>query len=102
MNTRMFFGMAGLALSAMMLSACAASVCERKRTFMNSRCAGGSVAYDGEPMCEARTQNCSPAQKAQLEGYVSCLEEGNQCSMEALAACAKRFPGGVNLACGPV
>ncbi len=87
------------AFATLSLSGCASSLCERKHAFMSSQCAGGDASYAGDPLCESRTQRCSEAQKKLLEGYVSCLESQNMCSMEALASCAQKHPGGVNLAC---
>jgi hypothetical protein len=83
-------------------TACAPSICARKDTFFRSTCSGASLSYTGDPMCETYLANCTPAQLAQAEGYVACLEETKQCSAEALSACQAKFPGGVNLMCTPL
>lgn len=81
-------------------AACAGpNLCERKDRFMTNRCAGGDVTYHRDATCEEKIARCTPSHLAQLEGYVSCLESQNVCSMEALAQCAQAYPGGVNLAC---
>ena len=81
------------------LGACASSLCERRDDFLRNRCAGTSVTYTGDPLCEANIANCSDAQKAQFAGYVACLENQKICSLEALGTCAEKWPGGVNLTC---
>jgi hypothetical protein len=92
-----FFGLTAL----LSLSACAATgPCQRKDDFFATRCGGSDVSYRPDPTCEAKIERCSPAQRAQLEGYVRCLETQNQCSLDAMARCAEQFPGGVNLSCG--
>ncbi|MEQ8275824.1 MAG: hypothetical protein RMA76_38750 [Deltaproteobacteria bacterium] len=78
---------------------CAASLCERKHSYMSTQCSGGDVAYQPDAMCEAKVKNCNAAQMAAFEGYVSCLESQNICSLDAIAQCAEQHPGGVNLAC---
>lgn len=89
-----------LALAApFVLSACASSLCERRDTFMRSTCAGSNVTYGGDPMCERKVEKCDEAHLAQFRGYVECLEAQKVCSMEALASCAQKYPGGVNLVC---
>ncbi len=99
MNFKPLALLAGTLLASSMLSACAASLCERRDNFMHSSCAGTNVTYGGDPMCENKIKKCSPAHLAQFEGYVACLEAKKVCSMEVLASCAERFPGGVNLVC---
>ncbi len=90
-----------LGLVSLLAQACAApGLCQRKDAFFAQRCAGGDVTFQSDVACEAKVERCSPAQLAQLEGYVTCLESQGQCSMEAMARCAERFPGGVNLSCG--
>lgn len=99
MNFKPLALLAATVVAPFVLSACAASLCERRDTFMHSTCAGTNVTYGGDPMCENKIKKCSPGQLAQFEGYVSCLETQKMCSMEVLAGCAERFPGGVNLVC---
>ena len=93
------FGLGGLAL-ALSLAGCAAGLCERKARFFRDTCSGAEVAYNVDPSCEKRIELCTPGQKAQMEGYVSCLEQAGQCSLEVMRACQDRYPGGVNLICG--
>lgn len=81
------------------LAGCAAGLCERRADFFSSRCAGTDVAYSPDPYCEQKIESCTPAQKAQMEAYVGCLESANQCSLAIVAQCAEQHPGGVNLAC---
>lgn len=81
-------------------TSCAASLCERRDAFMRNTCAGSNVTYTGDPMCERKVKKCNQAQLAQFQGYVQCLESQKVCSMEVLAGCAEKYPGGVNLACG--
>ena len=93
------FQVFSIVLLPLALEACASSMCERRDDFLRNRCAGTSVNYTGDATCEAKIARCSDAQKAQFEGYVSCLESQEICSLEALAACAEKWPGGVNLSC---
>ena len=93
------FTLLPLFVALLSLEACASSLCERRDDFLRNRCAGTSVTYTGDPMCEANVANCSDAQKAQFAGYVACLESQTICSLEALGRCAEQWPGGVNLAC---
>lgn len=83
----------------LVLSACAANLCERRDNFMRSTCAGSNVTYGGDPMCEKKIEKCSEGQLAQFRGYIECLEASKMCSMEVLAGCAEKWPGGVNLVC---
>lgn len=78
---------------------CAASLCERKHSYMSTQCSGGDVAYQPDAMCEEKVKRCNAAQMAAFEGYVSCLESQGICSLDAIAQCAEQHPGGVNLAC---
>lgn len=95
---RLTLALATLALALGSVS-CAASLCERKHRYMSTQCSGGDVAYQADMMCEQKVKRCSPAQLAAFEGYVSCLESQNMCSLDAVAQCAEAHPGGVNLAC---
>jgi len=88
-----------LIAAATALSGCAAGLCERRADFFARNCAGTDVAYSPDPYCEEKIENCSPAQKAQMDAYVHCLESANQCSLAVVARCAEKHPGGVNLAC---
>ncbi len=89
-----------LGLVSLFAQACAGpGLCARKDAFFGTRCAGGDVTYQSDGACEAKIERCAPAQLAQLEGYVACLESQGQCSMDAMARCAEQFPGGVNLSC---
>jgi hypothetical protein len=81
------------------LSGCAAGLCERRADFFAQQCAGTDVAYSADPYCEQKIEDCTSAQKAQMDAYVSCLESANQCSLAVVARCAEKHPGGVNLAC---
>ena len=82
------------------LAGCASpSLCERKARCLPRECPGTSVVGFPDLSCERKTETCSPGQRAQMEGYVSCLEEAGQCSLDVMRACQKRFPGGVNLLC---
>ena len=87
-------------LTPVVLSACAAGLCERRDSFMQKTCAGTDVTYHGDPMCENKIAQCSEGQLAQFRGYIECLESQKICSMDALSACAETWPGGVNLYCG--
>lgn len=58
------------------------------------------MSFTIDPYCERKIEKCSPAQKAQMEGYVSCLEAAGVCSLDVMRACQQRYPGGVNLFCG--
>ncbi|MCA9551655.1 MAG: hypothetical protein KC933_16580 [Myxococcales bacterium] len=100
MMPKSFALLAATVVAPFVLSACAAGLCERKDTFMRSTCSGTSMTYHGDPMCERKIAKCNEGQLAQFRGYVECLEAQNVCSMEALASCAEKWPGGVNLACG--
>jgi hypothetical protein len=91
-----------LTLSAIALGACTPSICARKDKFFTQTCSGSALSYTGDPMCETYMENCNAQQRAQADGYVSCLEAAGQCSHEALGACQQKFPGGVNLMCKPL
>lgn len=80
-------------------SGCAAGLCERRAQFFQTRCTGTDVVYSPDPECPAKLEGCSKAQLALFEAYVACLEQANQCSMAIVAQCARKHPGGVNLAC---
>ncbi len=93
---RLFLSLLALGLT----SACAASLCERKDKYLQTYCVGGDVTYHLDASCEAKVERCGPGQLAQLEGYVTCLEQKQMCSLDVMNDCAQRFPGGVNLSCG--
>jgi hypothetical protein len=78
-------------------SACA-NLCARKSSWFDRTCAGTDVAHS-DPMCEHNLDKCTDGQKAAFEAYVECLEANNQCSLDIVAGCASRHPGGVNLMC---
>lgn len=96
--------LAGLFLPFAMLtlSACASNLCQRKDRWFSSTCAGSDVSYSSDPMCASNIERCDQAHLNQLEGYVACLEAEKMCSMDIIASCGQKFPGGVNLQCtGP-
>ena len=98
--SRTIIGIISVGALGLFISACAGlSVCERKAQFLTTQCAG-KLSVQTDPTCEAKTRECTPAQKQQHEGYVSCLEAAGQCSQAVMSACQERFPGGVNLVCG--
>ena len=76
-----------------------ASLCERKDAAMTRKCAGTSVNYSADPVCEQKVRNCNEGQMAQFEGYVKCLESMNECSLESISACGSKYPGGRGLQC---
>lgn len=78
---------------------CAASLCERKDSFMTRTCSGGTVTYTPDVLCEEKVKRCNEGQLAQFRAYVSCLESAGICSLEVISKCAEAHPGGVNLAC---
>lgn len=82
-------------------AACAGpSLCERKARYFDTRCRGQSSVTGSVPLdCEANLERCTPGQKAQMEGYVSCLESAGVCSLDVMRRCQEAFPGGVNLRC---
>ncbi len=87
------------ALAAFGLAACAGpGLCERQARVLTTKCAGRLAVFPN-PSCEAQIENCSPGQKAQMDGYVGCLEAARECSLESMRACQERYPGGVNLQC---
>jgi hypothetical protein len=86
-----------LGLAGLLGSGCAASVCARKAAFFESKC-GGRLSYS-DPYCESNLDRCSDVERAQIEGYVACLEASATCSQDVLAACQAQFPGGVNKFC---
>ena len=75
------------------------NLCERKENFLANHCAGTDVSYSSDAYCQEKIGKCSPAHLKQLEGYVSCLEAANLCSLEVMGQCAQAHPGGVNLIC---
>ncbi len=99
MNFKPLALLAATVLAPALLSACAASLCERQDNFMHKTCAGTNMTYSGTPMCEQKVAKCDAAHLAQFEGYVTCLEQKKVCSMEVLTSCAEKYPGGVNLVC---
>lgn len=86
-----------LLFSLALTSSACANLCQRKETFFKTKCAG-VLAYS-DPTCEMNLDRCNDQQTASMEGYVSCLEALPQCSMDAIASCGERYPGGVNLMC---
>ncbi len=93
---RLVLGLVGLVFLGSM--GCA-NLCARKDRFFQKTCGGSSVSYSPDPYCENKIDNCSDVQLAQLEGYVRCLEETKECSLEAIGRCGQMYPGGMNLAC---
>jgi hypothetical protein len=87
-------------LFALLAPGCATDLCGRRDAFFARTCVGTDVAYTPDAMCKERIEHCSPEQRAAFAAYVGCLEEANRCSMEVVASCARRHPGGVNLSCG--
>jgi hypothetical protein len=94
--TALALGLA-LGLAGLLGTGCAASVCARKASFFESKC-GGRLSYS-DPYCESNYDRCSDVERAQIEGYVACLEASATCSQDVLAACQAQFPGGVNKFC---
>jgi len=99
MNIKRLAPLVAALAAPLVLSACAANLCERRDNFMRSTCAGSNVTYGGDPMCEKKIEKCNEGQLAQFRGYIECLEAQKVCSMEVLSACAQKYPGGVNLVC---
>lgn len=77
-------------------SACAPNLCQRKEHFFKS--CGGQLTYS-DPMCERNLDRCTGDERAQIEGYVACLEKLGMCSAEGVAACGSQYPAGRNKFC---
>ncbi|MEM1024269.1 MAG: hypothetical protein AAGD10_01505 [Myxococcota bacterium] len=86
-------------LLALLASACATDICARRDAFFARSCVGTDVSYTPDAMCRERIEHCSVEQREAFAAYVQCLETANRCSMEVVASCARRHPGGVNLSC---
>jgi hypothetical protein len=94
---RVFFVSVCLAVLA---SACAPNLCQRKHTVMtSSACSGKSLAYSPDTLCERNLDVCNANQLAAFKAYVRCLEAMKMCSFEAVNQCAAAHRGGVNLQC---
>jgi hypothetical protein len=89
----------GALILAAQLAACSPSLCARKDNWFKNHCAGTDVAYSSDPMCEKNLEHCDRAHLAQAQGYISCIESQNSCSLDGIAACGNQYPGGVNLVC---
>jgi hypothetical protein len=94
-STAILFAL-GLAVA---VSACSSSVCARKEKWLGSHCAGTDIAWSHDASCESSIKKCDQAHMAQIEGYVSCLEGQNVCSLDTMNSCQAAYPGGVNLVC---
>ena len=90
------FSLVGAALLAM--SACA-NLCQRRDRVLTNLCDGTAVVFQPDMMCEANLDNCTAGKLRQFEGYVQCVEGMKICSLEAINACAAKYPGGRNLQC---
>lgn len=86
-------------LAAVVIPACAtSSVCDRKARYLRQNCAG-ALAVTIDPYCESTYERCSEHQRQQMRGYVDCLEQAGECSLEVMNTCREQFPAGVNLSC---
>jgi hypothetical protein len=99
MRKKIVIAIAFAVLAALSISACASSPCARKEKWLASHCAGTDVAWSHDATCESSIKNCDQGHLAQIEGYVSCLESQNVCSLDTMNACQSQYPGGVNLVC---
>ena len=81
------------------MSACA-NLCQRRDRVLTNLCDGTAVVFQPDMMCESNLDKCSAGKLRQFEGYVMCVESMKMCSLDAINACAAKFPGGRNLQCG--
>jgi hypothetical protein len=86
-------------LSMLALSACASNYCQRKESWLKNTCVGTDVTWSHDATCENALENCDEGHIAQANAYVACLEASNVCSLDVMAACQAKHPGGVNLQC---
>ncbi|MEE2903887.1 MAG: hypothetical protein VYC39_16285 [Myxococcota bacterium] len=98
MNTSRIFSALIACGVIMSMSACA-NLCQRRDRVLTRMCDGTGVVFQPDMMCEANLDNCSEGKLRQFEAYVECIEAMNVCSLEAINACASKYPGGRNLQC---
>lgn len=100
MRNRLVSSLALLLVSASLtLSGCASSLCARKEAWLKNHCAGTDVTWSHDATCERAIEHCDEGHLAQMQGYVSCLESQNVCSLDTMNQCGQQYPGGVNLSC---
>jgi len=99
MKIRRIFSLSLVAGVILSMSACA-NLCQRRDTVLTNLCDGTEVVFQPDMMCESNLDKCTAGKLRQFEGYVMCIESMKVCSLDAINACASKFPGGRNLQCG--
>jgi hypothetical protein len=99
MNRKISSALLLTSIFAVSLSACSASICQRKDRWFARHCSGTDVTYAPDASCEETLKHCDDAHKQAADLYVMCLESQNQCTLQGVSSCAQQFPAGVNLMC---
>jgi hypothetical protein len=98
MNIGRILSLSLVGASLLAMSACA-NLCQRRDRVLTNLCDGTEVVFQPDMRCEANLDNCTQGKLRQFEGYVLCVESMKICSLDAINACAAKYPGGRNLQC---